>query len=175
MHIHIQKFKILRVELTGYCKQCMFLKLWWFYWEWRPSNFQTCTWREETIVLLFEKFTYSEKGSLKKHIDLVHEGKKPYGCPTCNKAFGRSQTLKDHILSVHEKNSHKCSFCDLSLTSLQNLRRHIKYVHEVKFIICWIYLNYGNMGIYLWVVNISYKNAKMGKWKILLFLHYLKK
>ena len=57
---------------------------------------------------------------LKRHIESVHEGKKPLN-------------LKNHIKSIHEeKNSHKCSFCNFSCSTNSTLKRHFESVHEGK-------------------------------------------
>ena len=55
-------------------------------------------------------YSFSEKGSLKKHIASVHEGKKPFNCSICGYNCSEKGTLKKHIASVHEgKKVIKCT------------------------------------------------------------------
>ena len=42
-------------------------------------------------------------GNLKKHIEAVHEGKKPHKCVICEATFTQKTSLKKHITNVHEK------------------------------------------------------------------------
>ena len=44
---------------------------------------------------------FSQAGSLKKHINSVHNGQKDHKCDSCEKAFSTAQTLTKHIESVH--------------------------------------------------------------------------
>ena len=76
---------------------------------------------------------FSEAGTLKKHIHIVHEGQKNFQCTVCDKSFGYSWYLKKHINIVHkELKDHKCTFCDRSFGSTSNLKYHIKNFHEKK-------------------------------------------
>ena len=43
-----------------------------------------------------------EKGDLKRHIEMVHEGKKPFECAVCSSEFSQKGDLKRHIGMVHE-------------------------------------------------------------------------
>ena len=42
------------------------------------------------------------KNNLKKHIEAVHEGKKPFVCPRKSSRFARKQDLNRHVKAVHE-------------------------------------------------------------------------
>ena len=58
-------------------------------------------------------YSFSEKGSLKKHITSVHEGKKPFKCDLCDYSFSRKDNMNNHIASVHKgKKQFKCEICD---------------------------------------------------------------
>ena len=77
--------------------------------------------------------SFSQKSNLKMHIDSVHEGKKPYKCSLCGNSFSRKEHLKIHIDSVHEgKKPYKCSFCEKSFSHKGSLKRHIDSFHEGK-------------------------------------------
>ena len=63
---------------------------------------------------------FSQKGSLKMHIESVHEAKKPFLCNDC--------VL---ILSVHEgKEPFVRNDCGKTFSQPQNLNLHIESVHE---------------------------------------------
>ena len=42
------------------------------------------------------------KTNLKKHIEAVHEGKKPFVCPRKSSRFARKQDLNRHVKAVHD-------------------------------------------------------------------------
>ena len=44
---------------------------------------------------------FSQAGSLKIHINSVHNGQKDHKCDSCGKAFSGAGDLKKHINSVH--------------------------------------------------------------------------
>ena len=46
--------------------------------------------------------SFSQIGTLKNHIYIVHEGHKDHRCEYCGKAFSQTGNLKKHIRSVHE-------------------------------------------------------------------------
>ena len=57
---------------------------------------------------------------LKRHIESVHEGKKPLN-------------LENHIKSIHEeKNPQKCSIYNFNCSTNSTLKRHFESVHEGK-------------------------------------------
>ena len=45
---------------------------------------------------------FVNKQSLKRHIEKVHEGKKPFMYYECKVEFGNKQSLNRHIETVHE-------------------------------------------------------------------------
>ena len=56
---------------------------------------------------------FKSQPTLSKHIELVHEKKKPYLCSYCDYACGMKSDLKKHVEAVHERTqSHKCPLCD---------------------------------------------------------------
>ena len=50
--------------------------------------------------MLYIKFT--NKQNLKKHVEAVHEGIKPFKCSVCDVKFANKQNLKKHIETIHE-------------------------------------------------------------------------
>ena len=57
---------------------------------------------------------FSQKGSLNKHIESVHEGKKPYKYTVCDSNFSTKQNLNRHNKSVHKgKEPFKCLWCNI--------------------------------------------------------------
>ncbi len=46
--------------------------------------------------------TFSERGNLKIHISIIHDGRKEYGCGSCTKTFTTIGNMEKHINSVHE-------------------------------------------------------------------------
>ena len=54
--------------------------------------------------------SFSEAGTLKRHIQTVHEGHKNFNCKSCWKSFSQEGDSKKHIYTVHE--GHKDNKCD---------------------------------------------------------------
>ena len=74
---------------------------------------------------------FKTKQNLKKHIDGVHEGKKPFKCDVCDASFSQKINLTEHVASVHEgKKPFKCNICDASFSHRGNLNKHVTSVHE---------------------------------------------
>ena len=79
---------------------------------------------------------------------IVHEGKKPLACSACGHAFVAKSKLKKHIECVHEgkkpyvgstrggvhrgKKPFKCHACDTGFPDKKILKRHFATVHEGK-------------------------------------------
>jgi uncharacterized Zn-finger protein len=77
------------------------------------------------------------KSHLRRHIQSVHEGKKPFKCQACQNTFTSSQSLNGHISSNHEGIKRKtklypCTICGKNLTSKSHLKEHVAAVHEEK-------------------------------------------
>ena len=84
------------------------------------------------------KKSYGRRMTLKRHIEEVHEGKKPIQipqtCPTCNKTLKSEKILRRHIERVHEgvklDEPINCPECDLKFISKLDLKQHTKAVHD---------------------------------------------
>ena len=75
--------------------------------------------------------SFTEAGTLKKHIHTVHEGNKDHKCKICGKSFIAAQNLKKHIQIVHESCKHYiCDICDDSFTEARKLKKHIHSAHK---------------------------------------------
>ena len=72
---------------------------------------------------------YLQKGALKKHIECVHEGSKPYFCDLCGSAYTNGQALVHHKVKIHKLLTYKCSLCPEIFPKKKDLIEH-----------------YGNMG-----------------------------
>ena len=71
--------------------------------------------------------------SLKVHIEMVHEGKKPFSCEICGISLTTKGALKIHTQMVHEKlKPNKCYLCESSFFHKGDLSKHIEAVHEGK-------------------------------------------
>ena len=56
-------------------------------------------------------------------------------CSECLKLFTRSANLRNHILTVHEKQKpYECDVCSKNLSSLSSLIRHKRVLHQLHSI-----------------------------------------
>ena len=73
---------------------------------------------------------YSTKGSLKTHVNDIHNKLKSFECKLCNYKCSQNGHLNQHIKMVHEKmHDFKCDTCDYITSTRGNLTKHIKQVH----------------------------------------------
>ena len=76
---------------------------------------------------------FTLNGSLKRHIQCIHEKNRPFKCSACEKTFKLKNYLKRHFSSVHEnKRPHKCTICKKTFKENNHLKRHFSSVHEKK-------------------------------------------
>ena len=60
------------------------------------------------------------RGSLKKHVQRVHDESKPFECNTCYKHFSSKEKLDHHFARVHElRNCEKCPYCEKQYSKLK--------------------------------------------------------
>ena len=61
------------------------------------------------------------------------KAKKDYNCEFCGKSFLHAQSVKKHINIIHEGKSDNyiCDICEKSFASSQYLIRHMKNVHDM--------------------------------------------
>ena len=73
------------------------------------------------------------KRNLKRHIESVHEGIKPFKCNICDYETAQKGHLKKHKDSVHEGiKPYKCHICQFESATSSHVKRHITVVHEKK-------------------------------------------
>ena len=87
---------------------------------------------EKKFNCLLCKAKYSLKQSLKNHIMSVHENTRPHKCSMCDFAANLKDILNSHIKSVHEEKKFKCHVCDAKFTIKSSLNDHTKYVCKGK-------------------------------------------
>ena len=78
-----------------------------------------------TQTLLYYQIIVYKKGALKRHIECVHEGSKPYACDLCDKAYTQSQALVEHKVKVHKLLPYKCSLCPEGYPQRKDLIDHL--------------------------------------------------
>ena len=67
---------------------------------------------------------------MSEHIEINHEGQKPFICTVCQKGFTTKLSLKVHIETVHEgKKPFECPICKKSFTQKNAMTRHINSLH----------------------------------------------
>ena len=88
---------------------------------------------------------FCNQRSKQRHIQTIHEGKKPYRCDPCRVNFSQKGHLNEHIYRIHEKinrsKSHQhelysCIECDYKCYSNSKLSKHKWSVHKGKFFSC---------------------------------------
>jgi len=76
-------------------------------------------------------FEASDENTLKEHVLNVHEGSR-FPCHLCSFLATRKATLKTHIESIHEGVKYPCEQCGYAATQMSALRRHIRSQHGVN-------------------------------------------
>ena len=74
-----------------------------------------------------------QKVYLKKHVAIVHEGKKPFKCSKCETSFSSNAEIKRYIASVHDaKKLLKYNDYEASFLQKDHLKTHMSSVHRDK-------------------------------------------
>ena len=76
--------------------------------------------------------SFTQKGGLMKHIQLVHEKIRSFKCDICNRSVFTKFDLKVHVTKVHNKSKmYKCNSCDKSFDRKKDgLDKHVAKVHR---------------------------------------------
>ena len=75
------------------------------------------------------KKQFSTKGSLKTHLQGIHENIK-FSCQQCDYKASQTGHLKTHVQSIHENIKFPCQQCDYKATESGILKAHIQSIHE---------------------------------------------
>ena len=81
------------------------------------------------------KRLFAQQHKLDNHLKLgcEGEGRKSYSCEKCGKVFSSHDSVKRHIMRVHNKErSFQCPYCPFTAARQTNLTSHLN-VHEGKF------------------------------------------
>ena len=79
------------------------------------------------------KKSFTNKYNMRRHIELIHEEKKPpaYCCPICAAKFMNKQGMKKHILSTHEGvKPFECDICHSKFSQGHGLKKHKARFHD---------------------------------------------
>ena len=79
---------------------------------------------------------FSRNGTLRRHVQTVHEGATKFSCSKCDFKSNRKDLLDRHAAKVHDERPEefKCSGCDFSAASLYKLNRHETEAHTPSFV-----------------------------------------
>ena len=72
--------------------------------------------------------------ALKEHKLTVHEKQKPIVCEICGRSFGRADNLRVHMRKHTGEKPIKCDYCDFRGTQRNNVTWHMKTKHKDKFV-----------------------------------------
>jgi stress-induced morphogen len=78
------------------------------------------------------KTFFTNKYLMKRHIERVHEEKKPaFSCPICDASFMSKQGMQRHILSTHEGvKPFECDICRSKFAQSHGLKKHKAAYHD---------------------------------------------
>eukprot|EP00180_Rhodochaete_pulchella_P001269 Plantae.Rhodophyta-Rhodochaete_pulchella.ctg208.p1 GENE.Plantae.Rhodophyta-Rhodochaete_pulchella.ctg208~~Plantae.Rhodophyta-Rhodochaete_pulchella.ctg208.p1 ORF type:complete len:420 (-),score=15.64 Plantae.Rhodophyta-Rhodochaete_pulchella.ctg208:265-1524(-) len=73
---------------------------------------------------------FSRRSNLKRHVDAVHSGRRPFICSFCHFRFQYKQHLKVHVDCQHFHRTFPCALCGSSFVTRSNLKRHTRQIHN---------------------------------------------
>ncbi len=84
--------------------------------------------------MLAPSSAFTDNGSLKRHVQGVHEGARPFQCTVagCGKTFTTSGSLKAHVQGVHDgARPFKCTVegCGKTFARSGSLQGHVRTLH----------------------------------------------
>ena len=99
-------------------------------------SFQRANLKSHWLYLVLKNYSFIVSFKLitlfiKRHIISIHEKKKPYKCPRCDKHFAQQGHINGHVRAVHEGiKDHQCPLCEYRCTTKQQINSHLLAVHE---------------------------------------------
>ena len=76
------------------------------------NNDRLKNFNEDFLKCEFCKKSFTQAGSLRRHIKTIHKGHKDFKCDTCRKSFTQASILRTHIKTIHEGcKDFKCDTC----------------------------------------------------------------
>merc|ERR1711860_146637 len=76
-------------------------------------------------------------GTLKGHIQAVHEKIRKYQCEICLKKFGHANDFKRHM-NIHTGTKFECEICGKKFSDKGYLKKHLKKDHSLETTIKYI-------------------------------------
>lgn len=77
--------------------------------------------------------SFSTQLNLRRHIQTIHEGLKPYACPICQKQFTSQHYVKTHMTHHKGERKFKCKFCDLTYRDPGSASGHMRKFHLADY------------------------------------------
>ena len=74
--------------------------------------------------------TYSSKGGLDRHVNLIHKKLSRFQCETCGKGLADRTRYLDHIVTHTGFKRHVCPICHMYFTYKSSLKYHVLNVHQ---------------------------------------------
>ena len=74
--------------------------------------------------------SFGDSKTLKDHVKAIHEVVRDHICDSCGQGFKLQKVLIAHIRGVHGERNHKCDICGQAFKLLKTLKQHVKYVHD---------------------------------------------
>lgn len=69
---------------------------------------------------------FNSSGNKSRHIKLVHNNEKKFQCTYCDRAFGKSETLKHHVMIHTGEKPNVCTICGKRFIQLIAMQKHMK-------------------------------------------------
>ena len=76
--------------------------------------------------------TFSQRTTLRYHIQTIHTNPTKHGCSLCEKSFSIKSDLDVHVKGVHEGIKARCSYCGKDFLRPSERNRHEKQVHGAE-------------------------------------------
>ena len=78
--------------------------------------------KRNLLNVIFCDNSFSHNNDMKKHVQSVHEKKKPFKCDICDYSCSNKNVLKKHVTAVHdEKQPFKFEICDKCFAHISNM------------------------------------------------------